>query len=86
MGSSVVVLVMDAAEKAKESERAREGHVLYDVSTHNTKMHIYFCVSDKDIHGSIYGVAITSRLLKNICLFCRIVSFIGLFCKRDLSF
>ena len=31
-----------------------------------------------------YGVATISRLLKIIGLLCRIVSFIGLFCKRDL--
>ena len=34
-----------------------------------------------------YGVAIISRLLKNIGLFCKnVVSLIGLFCKRDLCF
>ena len=34
-----------------------------------------------------YGVATISRLHKNIVLFCRIqVSFVGLFCKRDLYF
>jgi len=31
-----------------------------------------------------YGVAASSRLLKIIGLFFRIVSFMGLFCKRDL--
>jgi len=42
------------------------------------------CLShDTPIH--YYGVATVSRLLKNICLFLpSIVSFIGLFCKRDL--
>jgi len=34
-----------------------------------------------------YGVATTWRLLQIICLFCRIiVSFIGLFCKRNYDF
>jgi len=34
-----------------------------------------------------YGVATISRLLKITGFFCRIqVSFIGLFCKRDLHF
>jgi len=34
-----------------------------------------------------YGVAMISRLLQHIGLFCRIyVSFVGLFCKRDLCF
>ena len=32
VGSSVVVLVMEAAEEAKESERTGEGHLLYVVS------------------------------------------------------
>jgi len=37
--------------------------------------------------GFSYGVATSTRLLKHIGLFCRILlSFIGLFCKRDLGF
>jgi len=38
-----------------------------------------------DCEGA-YGVASINRPLKIIGLFCRIVSFVGLFCKRDLSF
>jgi len=36
------------------------------------------------LHPATHGVATVSRIDKIICLFCRIVSFIGLFCKRDL--
>jgi len=56
--------------------------------------HTYTCVFhihtylDTSIHGYIcictYGVATISRLLKIIGLLQNIVSFIGLFCKRDL--
>jgi len=38
----------------------------------------------KETYISCYGVAMVSRLLKMIGLFCRISFFIELFCKRDL--
>jgi len=39
-----------------------------------------------DSVDSDYGVATISGLLQIICLLQNIISFIGLFCKRDLSF
>ena len=36
------------------------------------------------MHMYRHGVAMISRLLQNVGLFCR--TFIGLFCKRDLCF
>ena len=58
-------------------------HTGHDSFTYETWLIYTYSVPFASIR---YGVATISRLLKIMGLFCRIVCFIGLFCRRDLWF